>query len=126
MNPRARALDLAIPVASCAAAGFGTGHLTDTLTRDELTALLEIFAVVAAGDPVRLRTVVAASDGMTAPMLPAREEERLRKAHAAFTRLKRANLPVPLELQAANGRYVAMVRAARVERGKAAGRRRAA
>ena len=55
-NPRARALDLAVPVASCAAAGIGTGHLTDGASRDELLALVEILAVAA--DPVAVRDLV--------------------------------------------------------------------
>ena len=52
MNPQSRARDLAIPVASCAAAGVGTGHLLDGLTRDELTALVNLLALTASADPV--------------------------------------------------------------------------
>ena len=55
-NPRARALDLAVPVASCAAAGVRLGHLLADASRDELLALVGVLA--AAVDPVRLRTVI--------------------------------------------------------------------
>jgi hypothetical protein len=49
----ARARSLAIPVASCVAAGIGTGHLTDDLSRDELLALVAVLAEAA--DPVAVR-----------------------------------------------------------------------
>ena len=108
-NPRARALDLAIPIASCASAGVGSAHLTEGLSREEMAALVDVLALAASYDPVRLRAIVAAGDGMT-PALYGTEEERLRAAHAAMRRAGRAGLPVSLELTAADGRYRAMVR----------------
>ena len=115
-NPRSRALDLAVPVASCAGAGVSSGHLTGDLSRDELAALVDVLALAASHDPVRLRAVVAAGDGMTAMLPAAGEEDRLRAAHAALRRLDRAGLPVSLELRAADGRYRAMVRRRRLGR----------
>jgi len=100
-NPRARALDLAVPVASCAAAGVGFGHLLDGASRDELLALVAVLA--AAVDPVRLRAVVR-HPGQPVMTSEARTEA-LRRAHATFTRLTRAKLPVPYELQVLNGEY---------------------
>jgi hypothetical protein len=114
-SPRSRALDLAIPVASCAGAGVGTGHLLAGLSRDELAALVDVLALAASSDPVRLRAVVSAGDGMTAALPLGGDLERLRAAHAVFTRLTRAGLPVPPELKAANGRYQAMVRRRRLD-----------
>ena len=63
VNPQARARDLAIPVASCMAAGVGTGHLLDGLSRDELAALVNLLALAASTDPVRLRAVVREGTG---------------------------------------------------------------
>jgi hypothetical protein len=124
-DPRSRARDLAIPVASCAAAGIGTGHLTDGLSRDELTELVAVLAVAASHDPVRLRAVVSARDGIT-PGLYGSGEKELRAAHAAVRRLGRAGLPVPVELLAADGRYRAMTRRNRIEREEAEARYAAA
>ena len=109
-NPRARALDLAIPVASCAGAGAGTGHLLAALSRDELTALVEVLALAASSDPVRLRAVVAAGDGMTPAMIS--REVVLRKAHAEAVRLRSANESVPASIRVLDSEY----RAARLER----------
>ena len=114
-NARSRALDLAIPIASCAGAGISTGHLTADLSREELAALVDLLALAASGDPVRLRALVAAGDGIT-PALYGTEEERLRAAHAALRRLDRAGLPVSVELKAADGRYRAMLRERRTDR----------
>jgi hypothetical protein len=108
-SPRSRALDLAIPVASCAGAGVGTGHLLASLSREELEALVDVLALAASYSPVRLRALIGAWDGMT-PDLYGSEEERLRAAHAAFRRLDRAGLPVPLELRDADSRYREMLR----------------
>jgi len=99
-NPRARALDLAIPVASCAAAGVGVGHLLDEASGDELRALVSVLA--AAADPVRLRAAVRHPGQV---MLPEARTETLRRAHAAFTRLTRAGLPVPYELRVLDAEY---------------------
>ena len=117
---RSRALDLAIPVASCAGAGVGTGHLLAGLSRDELAALVDVLALAASSDPVRLRAVVSAGDGMTPAMIS--REVLLRKAHTAANRLRRAGEVVPPRLRVLDGEY-------RREREKTAprkGRRRAA
>ena len=117
---RSRALDLAIPVASCAGAGVGTGHLLAGLSRDELAVLVDVLALAASSDPVRLRAVVTAGDGMTPAMIS--REVLLRKAHTAANRLRRAGEVVPPRLRVLDGEY-------RREREKAAprkGRRRAA
>ena len=105
-NARARALDLAVPVASCAAAGVSAGHLLDGLSRDELTALVSVLA--AAVDPVRLRDAIRhAGRGV----MPAEARtEVLRRAHAAFTRLTRKGLPVPYDLRVLDAEYQAGVR----------------
>jgi hypothetical protein len=113
-NPRARALDLAIPVASCAGAGAGTGHLLAALSRDELTALVEVLALAASSDPVRLRAVVAAGDGMTPAMIS--REVLLRRAHTAANRLRRDGIDVPARLRVLDGEY-------RREREKVSGRK---
>ena len=105
-NARARALDLAIPVASCAAAGAGSGHLLDGATPDELRALVGVLA--AAVDPVRLRHVTRHPGE---PVLaPEARTEALRRAHAAFTRLTRKGLPVPYELRVLDSEYQVEVR----------------
>ncbi len=105
-NPRARALDLAIPVASCAAAGVGFGHLLDGASPDELRALVSVLA--AAVDPVRLRHVIRHPGEA---VMPAEARmEALRRARAAYTRLKRAGLPVPYELRVLDSEYQAEVR----------------
>ena len=116
-NPRARALDLAIPVASCMAAGIGTGHLLDGLTRDELAALVNLLAFAASTDPVGLRAVVSAGDGMTAPMVS--RAALLRKAHAEAVRLRAAGVDVPARVRVLDGEY-------RRERERVTGRRRRA
>ena len=105
-NPRARALDLAVPVASCAAAGAGFGHLLDGASPDELRALVGVLA--AAVDPVRLRHVIRHPGEA---VLPAEARmEALRRAHAAFTRLTRKGLPVPYELRVLDSEYQVEVR----------------
>ena len=113
-NPRSRALDLAIPIASCAGAGISTAHLTEGLSRDELAALADLLALAASGDPVRLRALVAAGDGMTPAMIS--REVLLRKAHTAANRLRRDGLEVPVRLRVLDGEY-------RREREKATGRK---
>jgi hypothetical protein len=119
-NARTRALDLAIPVASCMAAGVGTGHLLDGLTRDELAALVNLLALAASTDPVRLRAVVSAGDGITPAMIS--REVLLRRAHAEAVRLRSAGREVPRRVVVLDSEY-------RREREKAAatkGGRRAA
>lgn len=113
-NPRARALDLAIPVASCAAAGVGTTHITATASRDELAALVDVLALAASSDPVRLRAVVAAGDGITPAMIS--REVLLRRAHTAANRLRRDGFEVPARLRVLDGEY-------RREREKLTGRK---
>ena len=105
-NPRARALDLAIPVASCAAAGIRATHLLADASRDELLALVGILA--AAADPVRLRTAIRHPG--EAAMSPEARTETLRRAHAAFTRLTRAGLPIPYDLRVLDSEYQADVK----------------
>ena len=114
MNPHARARDLAIPVASCMAAGVGTGHLLDGLTRDELAALVNLLALAASTDPVRLRAVVTAGDGITPAMIS--REVLLRKAHAEAVRLRSAGREVPRPVRVLDSEY-------RREREKAAARK---
>ena len=104
--PWSRALDLAIPVASCAAAGVGIGHLLDDVSPGELLALVSILA--AAVDPVRLRAVIRHPGETVMP--PEARTEVLRRAHAAFTRLGRAGLPVPYELRVLDSEYQADVK----------------
>jgi len=104
-NPRARALDLAIPVASCAAAGVSATHLLDGASPDELRDLVSVLA--AATDPVRLRAAIR-HPGQAMP--PGARTEALRRAHAAFTRLGRAGLPVPYDLRVLDAEYQADVR----------------
>ena len=103
MNPQSRARDLAIPVASCAAAGVGTGHLLDGLTRDELTALVNLLALAASADPVRLRAVVAGGDGITPAMIS--REVLLRRAHAEAVRLRAAGREVPRRVRVLDSEY---------------------
>jgi hypothetical protein len=103
VNPGARARDLAIPVTSCAAAGVGTGHLLDGLTRDELTALVNLLALAASADPVRVRVVVAAGDGVT-PVLVSREV-LLRRGHAEAVRLRAAGRVVPRPVRVLDSEY---------------------
>jgi len=117
LNPRARALDLAIPVASCAGAGVGTGHLLAGLSREELAALVGVLALAASSDPVRLRSVVAGGDGMTAPMVS--RAALLRKGHAEAVRLRSAGREVPRPVRVLDGEY-------RREREKVTGRKRRA
>ncbi len=105
MGFTARAKQLAIPVASCVQAGLRSGHVTDGLSRDELLALVRVLGACA--DPARLRAVTRVP-GDAMPPGPG-EEEALRMAHAEFTRLERAGLPVPLDVRAANGRYRSML-----------------
>ena len=103
VNPQARARDLAIPVASCMAAGVGTGHLLDGLTRDELAALVNLLAFAASTDPVRLRAVVTAGDGMTPAMIS--REVLLRRAHAEAVRLRKAKREVPERVMVLDNEY---------------------
>jgi len=102
-NPRARALDLAVPVASCIGAGIRAAHLLDGLSRDELVALTEVLALAASSDPARLRAVVSGADGMTAPMVS--RVVLLRKAHAAAAQLRGAGQPVPPRLRLLDSEY---------------------
>lgn len=110
-DPRARALDLAVPVASCAGAGVGFGHLLDEASGDELRALVSVLA--AAADPVRLRAAVRHPG--KAVMSPEARTEALRRAHATFTRLQRAGLQVPYELRVLDAEYQVEVRRRRAE-----------
>ena len=110
-NPRARALDLAVPVASCAAAGVGFGHLLDGASPDELRALVSVLA--AAVDPVRLRAVIRHPGEAVEP--PEARMETLRRARAEYTRLKRAGLPVPYEIRVLDSEYQVEVRRRRRE-----------
>ena len=103
VNPQARARDLAIPVASCMAAGVGTGHLLDGLTRDELAALVNLLALAASTDPVRLRAVVTGGDGITPAMIS--REVLLRKAHAEAVRLRKAKREVPERVLVLDNEY---------------------
>ena len=119
MNPQARARDLAIPVASCMAAGVGTGHLLDGLSRDELSALVNLLAFAASTDPVRLRAVVSGGDGMTPAMIS--REVLLRRAHAEAVRLRAAKREVPRPVRVLDTEYRESRR-----RSAAKGRRRAA
>jgi len=105
-NARARALDLAVPVASCAAAGAGSGHLLDDATPDELRALVGVLA--AAVDPVRLRRVIRHPGEPV--MTPEARMETLRRARATYARLKRAGLPVPYEIRVLDSEYQVEVR----------------
>lgn len=73
-----RARSLAVPVASCAAAGIGTGHLTDGLSRDDLLVLLGILAEAA--DPVAVRDLVRDPAGRRRD--PEVRARMLRAAHA--------------------------------------------
>ena len=115
-NPRTRALDLAVPVASCIAAGAGTAHLLDGLTREELTALVDLLALAASSDPVRLRAVVMSGDGVTPAMIS--REVMLRKAHTAANRLRRDGVEVPPRLRVLDNEYRESRKRAAATRGK--------
>jgi len=105
-NPRARALDLAVPVASCAAAGVGFGHLLDDASPEEVLALVAVLA--AAVDPVRLRTVIRHPGEAVEP--PEVRMETLRRARAEQVRLTRAGRPVPYEIRVLDSEYQVEVR----------------
>ena len=115
-NARVRALDLAVPVASCAAAGVSAGHLLDGLSRDELAALVDVLALAASSDPVRLRAVVAAGGGITPAGVSG--EVLLRRGHAEAVRLRKAGRPVPFRVRVLDSEY----RAGRKRARKTAGR----
>jgi hypothetical protein len=78
---------------------------------------VDVLALAASSDPVRLRAVVTAGDGMTPAMIS--REVLLRKAHAAAVRLRRSGAEVPQRLRVLDGEY-------RREREKTAPRRRRA
>ena len=104
----ARAKQLAVPVANCTAAGIPPSHLIGDASWHELFALVLVLADAA--DPARLRAVCAARDGGGTPE---GEWERLRRAHAKAEAMRRAGIPRPLTLRAADGQYRARLRAAR-------------
>ena len=120
MSPQSRARDLAVPVASCAAAGIGTAHLLAPLSRDELAALVDVLALAVSSDPVRLRAVVAAGDGITPAMIS--REAVLRKGHAEAVRLRAAKREVPASVRVLDTEY----RESRKRAAAARGKRRAA
>jgi hypothetical protein len=118
----ARAKSLAAPAASCASAGISAGHLLREASPELLRALVNVLA--AAADPVRLRAVTRAPGGVV--VLPADRARVLRRAHAEFTRLVRAGLPVPFALRAVDGEYRADVRRRRKTAAAREGQARAA
>ena len=102
LNPRARALDLAIPIASCASAGVGSAHLTADLSRDELAALVDVLA--AAASPVAVRDYVR--DPGSRGHRDAEGRARLTKAaHTQAEACRKAGRPVPPHLEALEREY---------------------
>jgi hypothetical protein len=92
MNPAAyragliaRAKSLAVPVASCVAGSLPPAHLLESLSRDEMAALIVVLAEAA--DPTRLRVVVEASDDGRPEV--GQQELMLRRAHREFSRIRR-------------------------------------
>ena len=85
------------------AAGIGTGHLLDGLSRDELAALVNLLALAASTDPVRLRAVVTAGDGVTPAMIS--REVLLRRGHAEAVRLRKAKQEVPAHIRVLDSEY---------------------
>ena len=75
---------------------------------------MDVLALAASLDPVRLRAVVSAEDGMTPAMIS--REVLLRKAHTAANRLRRDGYEVPAKLRVLDGEY-------RREREKVTGRK---
>ena len=57
MTPAQRAAALADPVVNCKRAGISLGHITATLSRVELAALVDVLAAQVAGPPPRYREV---------------------------------------------------------------------
>lgn len=113
----ARAKAVAVPVASCVAASLAPAHLTGSMTRDELAALVVVLAEAA--EPGRLRAVVAAQDGDGIPS-PGPQELTLRRAHREFNRCRRAREPVNAGLLRLERKYQAEAKRRQKERGNAA------
>ena len=91
MTPAQRAAALADPVVNCKRAGISLDHITTSLSRGELAALVDVLAAQVAGAPPRYR-------------------DALRAAHAERTRLMRAGLPVPYRVLVLDSEYRARLR----------------
>jgi hypothetical protein len=92
---------VATPVVSCVRADIRFGHLTQNLSREGLLALVAVLAECA--DLERLRAVTEAPGDEGMP--PLSREDVLRRAHAEYTRLIRAGLPVPARIRFLHNEY---------------------
>ena len=92
---------LAVPVVSCVRADIRFGHLTRNQSREGLLALIAVLAECA--DPVKLKAVTEAPGDEGLP--PLSREDVLRRAHAEYTRLIRAGLPVPGRIRLLHNEY---------------------
>ena len=101
-NARSRALDLAVPVASCVAAGIGTAHLLAPLSREELAALVDVLALAAS--PVAVRDLVRNPEGWRRRDPEARVR-MTRAAHAQAEACRKDGRPVPPHLAALERAY---------------------
>ena len=102
MSPQSRARDLAVPVASCAAAGIGTAHLLAPLSRAELAALVDVLALAAS--PVAVRDLVRTPEGRR-PRDPEGRERLIKAAHTQAEACRKADRPVPPHLAALEREY---------------------
>lgn len=100
----------AVPVASCVAARIRPDHLIGDATRKELLALVLVLAEAA--DPVTLRAVVGASED--GPDITD-EDVRLLKAHAHAEALRKAGMPLPVQVRALDSEYRRRRKAAAAE-----------
>lgn len=97
----AAAKRIAVPVVSCVRADLRFGHLTGNQSREGLLALIAVLAECA--DPARLKAVTEAPGDEGMP--PMAREDILRHAHAEYTRLLRAGLPVPARIRFLHNEY---------------------